>query len=155
VAVTVDHSDGDALARATRLLRQHTDAGWTAVSADILDRALRAFRPSAPVRGRHDRGDFFVAGDVLVGRIREAVDALPHTAAVRITCGTDERRQLGTVTVQIIAAYGSHLVTLANHVHAATARTLADVLGELAPPREDIHTHVHIGDVTDDPADML
>jgi len=153
--VTLDHSGGDALVQATQLLRQHTDAGWTAISADILHRALRAFRPSAPVRGRHHLGDFFVGSDVVVGRVREAVDVVPHAAAVGITCSTDDHQQLDTVIIQIIAAYGSHLLTLAEHVHTAAARNLSDVLGELAPSPADIHTHVHVGDVTDDPREVL
>jgi hypothetical protein len=155
VAVTIDRSGDDALVQATQLLRQHTDAGWTAISADILHRALRAFRPSAPVRGRHDLGDFFVASDVVVTRLRQTVDAMPGAAAVRITCSTDDHQQLDAVTVEIIAAYGEHLLTLAGHVRAAATHTLTAVLGELAPSDAVIHTHVHIGDVTDDLREVL
>jgi hypothetical protein len=153
VAVTDNHDD--VLAQATQLLRQHTDAGWTAISADILHRALRAFRPSAPVRGRHELGDFFIASDVVVARLRQAIDAVPNAAASRITCTTGQHQQLTTVTIQIVAAYGTHLITLAQHVHAAATRSLANELGELAPAHDAIHTHVHIGDVTDDPRDVL
>jgi hypothetical protein len=154
VAVTIYHDD-DILGQATRLLRQHTDAGWTAISADILTRAVRAFRPSEPVRGRHQLGDFFVASDVIVDRLRQAVDAVPNAAAARITCTTGDRQQLVEVTIQIVAAYGAHLLTLAGHVHDAAARRLAEELGEFAPMSDAIHTHVHIGDVTDDPRDLL
>lgn len=153
--MTIDHSGDDALVQATQLLRQHTDAGWTAISADILHRVLRAFRPSDPVRGRHDLGDFFVASDVVVGRLRQAVDAVPDAAATRITCRTNDHQELDAVTVQIVAAYGTHLLTLAGHVHTTAARTLTAVLGDLAPSDADIHTHVHIGDITDDPRDLL
>lgn len=151
-----DHpGNDDALARATQLLRQHTDAGWTAIRGDILDRALRAFRPSDPVRGRHDLGDFFVAADVVVSRLRQAVDTVPLAAASRITCTTDERDELDTVTIQILAAYGARLLSLAEEVHATAARTLAELLGDLAPAAGAIHTHVHIADITDDPRDAL
>ncbi|HEV2636479.1 MAG TPA: hypothetical protein VGX23_15120 [Actinocrinis sp.] len=153
--MTIDRGASDALAQATRLLRQHTDAGWTAISADILDRARRAFRPSAPVRGRHALGEFFVASDIVVSRVREAVDAIAQAAATRITCSTDDQQHLDTVTIEIIAAYGSPLLTLAHHVHAAAAQSLTDTLSELAPPHERIHTHVHIDDITDDPRDLL
>lgn len=153
--MTIDHDGGDALLQATRLLRQHTDAGWTAISADILHHALRAFRPSDPVRGRHDLGDFFVARDVIVARLHQAVDAIPHAAATRITCSTNDHQQLDAVTIQIIAAYGTHLLTLAEHIHTTAARTLTDILGDLAPSATAIRTHVHIGDITDDPRDTL
>jgi hypothetical protein len=155
VAVTNDHSGIDALAQATQLLRQHTDAGWTAISADILNRALRAFRPSDPVRGRHALGDFFIASDVVVARLRQAVDAVPHAAATRITYSTNDRQELDAVTIQIVAAYGAHLLTLAGHIHTTAAHTLTALLGALAPSNADIHTHVHIGDITDDPRDVI
>ena len=151
--MTVNHDD-DILGPATQLLRQHTDAGWTAISADILTRALRAFRPSEPVRGRHELGDFFVASDVVIARLRQAVDAVPHAAAARITYSTNDHHELNAVTIQIVAAYGAHLLTLAGHIHTTAARTLTTILGDLAPSDADILTHVHIGDITDDPRDI-
>jgi predicted RNA-binding Zn ribbon-like protein len=154
VAVTIDPHGDDVLAEATQLLRQHTDAGWTAISADILQRAFAAFRPSEPVRGRHEHGDFFVASTVIVAQLRHVIDDIPHAAATKITCATDDRQHLAEVTIQIIAAYGTHLLTLAEHVHTATTRTLADLLGDLAPSAAAIHTHVHVGDITDDPRDV-
>jgi hypothetical protein len=155
VAVTIDHNGNDPLVQATQLLRQHTDAGWTAISADILHRVLRAFRPSDPVRARHHLGDFFVASDVVIARLRQAVDAVPHAAATRITYSTNDHHELDTVTIQIIAAYGTHLLTLARQIHTTAVRTLTTLLGDLTPSDADIHTHVHIGDITDDPRDVL
>jgi hypothetical protein len=153
VAVTIDPDD-DLLGQATRLLRQHTDAGWTAISGDVLQRALRAFRPSEPVRGRHRYGDFFVASDVLVTRLREALDPIPYGAATRITCTTGDEQELTGVTIQIIAAYGTNLLTLAAQFHDIAVATLANELGDLAPDGSAVHTHVHIADVTDDPRDL-
>lgn len=151
--MSTDHSD-DVLAQATHLLRQHTDEGWTAISATILDRALAAFRPSEPIRGRHQLGDFFVAGTVVVAELRRVVDAVAHAAATRITCATDNQHLSG-VTIEIIAAYGTHLVTLADQIHDAATTTLAAILGDNAPDAGAVHTHVHIGDITDDPRDVL
>lgn len=139
------------VAEATLLLRQHTDAGWTAIESTVIARALAAFRPSAPVRGRHDLGDFLLASDVVVARLREDVDALPGGAAQRITCTTGDDDVLETVTIQLVAAYGPPLLLLAERVHAVAVLTLQELLGELAPPAEDVLVHVHIGDVSDDP----
>lgn len=141
----------DAVARATQLLRQHTDAGWSAIEDDVLFRALNAFRPSSPVRGRHDLGDFLVASDVVVARLRRVIDDVPGGAAQRITCSTDTHDELDAVTVELIAAYGTPLLVLAGRVHAAARATLVDLLGVLAPAAEQIHTHVHIDDVSQDP----
>jgi len=141
----------DTVARATHLLRQHTDAGWSAIQDNVLFRALNAFRPSAPVRGRHDLGDFFVASDVVVARLRRVIDDVPDAAAQRITCSTDDRDELDAVTIELIAAYGAPLVDLARRVHAVARDCLDDLLGALSPAAEQIHSHVHIGDVSNDP----
>lgn len=153
--MTIDPYGDDVLNQATQLLRQHTDAGWTAISANILHRAFAALRPSEPVRGRHDLGDFFVASTVIVSQLRHAIDTIPHAAATRITCTTDDQQHLTDVTIQIIVAYGTHLLTVADHIHQTTIDTLHGILGDLAPTANAVHTHVHIGDITDDPRDVL
>jgi hypothetical protein len=141
----------DTVARATQLLRQHTDAGWSAIEDNVLSRALNAFRPSSPVRGRHDLGDFFLASDVVVGGLRRVIDDVPGAAAQRITCSTADDDVLDAVTIELIAAYGAPLLVLAGRVHSVARDCLVDLLGALAPAAEQIHTHVHIGDVSNDP----
>jgi hypothetical protein len=155
VAVTLDPYGDDVLNQATQLLRQHTDTGWTAISANILNSAFAALRPSEPVRGRHDFGDFFVASTVVVSELRHAIDTVPHAAATRIACTTDDEHHLTDVTIQIIVAYGSHLLTVADHIHQVAVDTLRAILGDLAPTGSAVHTHVHIGDITDDPREVL
>ncbi|WP_328291817.1 hypothetical protein OG218_03510 [Kineococcus sp. NBC_00420] len=140
----------DRLAQATMLLRQHTDAGWEAIEDRVLARALSLFRPSAPLRGRHHDGDFFVASDVLVAQLREAVDAVPHAAAQQITCTSGHDDQLESVTIQLIALFGTPLLELADRIHLVALKVLRELLGELAPAAEQVHTHVHIGDVSRD-----
>jgi len=141
----------DAVARATQLLRQHTDAGWSAIEDNILSQAMNAFRPSSPVRGRHSLGDFFLTSDIVVARLRHVIDDVPGAAAQRITCSTDTDDELDAVTIELIAAYGAPLVNLAARVHAVARDCLVDLLGVLAPTAEQIHTHVHIDDVSNDP----
>jgi len=141
----------DRLSRATALLRQHTDAGWKAIEDNVVARALTMFRPSAPVRGRHDIGDFFLAADVIVSRLRRRIDQVPAAAAQKIACTTGDRDELNLVTIQLIAAYGAPLLDVAGHVHAAAMDVLDDLLGALAPAADKVRTHVHIGDVSNDP----
>lgn len=141
----------DRVTRATLLLRQHTDAGWKAIEDQVLARASTLYRPSAPIRGRHDHGDFFLASEALVALLRRAVDELPQAAAQKITCVTGDRDELETVTVTIVAAYGSPLLDVAARVHAVTWGQLRDLLGVLAPLAENVRTHVHVGDVSKDP----
>lgn len=139
------------ITRATALLRQHTDAGWKAVEDTVIHRTLALFRPSAPIRGRHELGDFFLAADVVVAHLRRRVDAVPRVAAQNIACTTGDRDELEQVTIQLIAAYGAPLVEVAGHVHAAAVVLLEELLGTLAPAAERVRTHVHIGDVSNDP----
>jgi hypothetical protein len=133
------------------LLRQHTDTGWKAIEYSILERARTLFRPSAPVRARHGLGDFFVAADVVVVELRHVVDLVPQAAAQDITCTVGEDDVLESVTVQLVVAYGASLLDVAAGVHRVAVQRLRDLLGELAPGAADVHTHVHIGDVSDDP----
>jgi hypothetical protein len=150
VAVTNAPYGDDILDEATQLLRQHTDAGWIVVSADILHRAIAAFRSSEPVRGRYDLGDFFVSSTVIVAQLHNVIDRIPHAAATKITCVTDDQRHLAELTIQIIAACGTYLLTLADQIHHAAAEILGD-----HPVRRRHPLHVHIGDITDDPRDVL
>ena len=146
-----DPQDADeGLTRAARLLRQHTDTGWTVLRPGLLDQARRVFRSSGPVRGRHELGDYFVREDVLTDQVRQAVDEIPDAAAAAIECVTDDQDELTALTVQISASYGAHLPTLAARVHATTHATVVDLLGDLAPGIDAVHTHVHIDDVVDD-----
>jgi len=151
---------GDAvLDRATRALRRHTDRGWTLVREDALLKALSAFRPSAPVRGRTgahavDRTgappsavDYFVAADVVVAALREAVVAVPHAAPLAITCSTDDDDRLATVTIEILATFDEPLLPLAAEVRRAAVGRLTTLLGDLAPPATVVTVDLAITDV--------
>ncbi|MGI4895315.1 MAG: hypothetical protein ACRYF3_09400 [Janthinobacterium lividum] len=154
-AKTPPHGIRDRLAQATMLLRQHTDAGWKAVEDTVIARALAAFRPSAPVRGRLDVVDYFIASDIVVSRLRLVIDAVPQAAAQQITCTTGKGEELESVTIQLIAAYGAPLLELAGRVHSVAVVHLHELLGALAPAAEQVRTHVHIGDISDDPRIVL
>ena len=141
-------SNENPLDRAASMLRQHTDQGWIAIRGDLFARALAVFRPSAPVRGIHKSGEFFVAGDVLVAHLRDALDAIPRAGATRISCTTDANYNLEAVTIEITALYRARLVPLAELVRHLAAELLAQVLG-LPPERlRDVPIHVGVTDVT-------
>jgi len=141
----------DDLARATGLLRAHTDSGWAGLREALLERAAAAFRPSAPVRGRHDLGDFFVAADVVVAQLRPAVDAVPGATAVRILCTTGDADVLEQVVVELSVRFGEPLLEVASAVRAAVVTELAVLLGALSPGVAGVRADVHVTDV--DPLD--
>jgi len=145
--------NGDqALAEATRTLRAHTDAGWVALRDDVVAAAVRAFRPSAPVRGRLGGGELWVTSTVLVAQVRAALDGLPDAGPLRITCTTAPDGALEGVTVEVVALYGTPLVPLAARVRERSARAVAATLGLDVPPTARVRVDVSVQDVAADPA---
>src|SRR5690349_8085167 len=94
------------LAQAARTLREHTDSRWVALRDDVVAAAVRAFRPSAPVRGRLPGGELWVASAALVSRVRSAVADVRHAGALRITCTTTPDDELDRLTVEMVVLYG-------------------------------------------------
>lgn len=140
--------DGEqTLALAAAALRAHTETGWVVVRAGILDRVRRAFRPAAPVIGRHEFGEYVLSGDVLVAQLRPALDALPSVSALAISCATDDENRLETVVVDVTAGYGVNLPTLGRDVRRAVSHRLRDVLGSAAPEVDQVLVDVHVADV--------
>jgi len=140
------------LAEATRTLREHTDTGWVALRDDVVALAARAYRPSAPVRGRlPGGGELWVASTVLVSLVRAALDGVDDVGTLRLTCSTTEDDELAGVTVEIVALYGTPLVALADRVRHIAADVVAATLGLVDAPVDRVHVDVSVGDVTTDP----
>jgi hypothetical protein len=139
------------LDQAARTLREHTDAGWVALRDDVVAAAVRAFRPSAPVRGRLPDGELWVASAALVSLVRTAVSQVADAGALRITCTTTPDDELDRVTVEVVALYGSPLVPLAGRVRAVAAAAVAEALGLTAPPVDRVVVDVSVADVTPEP----
>lgn len=139
------------LAQAARTLREHTDAGWVAVRQDVVAAAVRAFRPSAPVRGHLHGGELWVASTVLVSRVREAIAGVAGGGPLRIACTTTATDDLDRLTIELVALYGTPLVPLADEVRRVAADAVAATLGTDPPPADRIVVDVSIGDVTADP----
>jgi hypothetical protein len=142
------------LERAARTLREHTDAGWVALRDDVVAAAARAFRPSAPIRGRLPDGELWVASAVLVSHVRAALSHVADAGALRITCATTADGDLDRVMVEIVALYGTPLVPLAERVRTVAAAAVAETLGLTEPPVDRIGVDVSIGDVTPDPRQL-
>ncbi|MFD0483153.1 hypothetical protein ACFQ46_11150 [Kineococcus sp. GCM10028916] len=149
MAVNREPRSGDeALALATAALRAHTETGWVAVRAAVLDRVRRAFRPADPVVGAHELGEFVLSGDVLVTQLRPAVDAVTGVSALAISCATDDEHHLETVVVDVSAGYGVHLPSLGREVRGAVLQRLRTVLGDAAPRADQVLVDVHVADVS-------
>jgi hypothetical protein len=148
-------NDDVVLERATQALRRHTDTGWILVRENVLLKALSAFRPSAPVRGRTTTTtgvvEFFVAADVLVATLREAIATVAGAAPLTITCSTDEQDRITRVTIEVLAAFDEPLLVLAAEVRRVAGSRLVAVLGDLAPREDAVDVDVAITDVTDAP----
>ena len=139
------------LTRAARTLREHTDDGWVALRDDVVAAAVRAFRPSAPVRGALPGGSLFVASTVVVSRVHAALEAVPNVGALRITCTTTADDELDRLTVELVALYGTPLVPMAHEVRRLAADVVAETLGLTSPPVDRVRVDVSVQDVTPDP----
>ena len=139
------------LAQATRTLREHTDSGWVALRDDVVALAVRAFRPSAPVRGTLPDGPLLVASTVVVSRVRTALAGIPGAGVLRITCTTTPDDDLDRLTVELVVLYGTRLVPLAVEVRRLAATAVAETLGLARPPLDRVRVDVSVRDVTPDP----
>jgi hypothetical protein len=144
-------SSENVLDRATATLRRHTDHGWVVVRDDLLTRALALFRPTAPIRGEHRGGEYFVSAGVLMTLLREEVANLSQAGVTHVTCTTDARHALRDVTIELIALYKAPLLPLAKEVRELAATTLVEVLGLTPEQLEDVPVHVGITDITANP----
>ena len=104
--------------------------------------------------GRVGAVDYVVAAGVLVAGLREAVSGVPHAAPLSIVCTTDDADRLAKVTIEVLAAFDTPLLTLATSVRVAAAARLAEILGDLAPPVQAVAIDIAFTDVTDDLADL-
>lgn len=138
------------LTQAARTLREHTDSGWVALRDDVVAVAVRAFRPSAPVRGTLPGGALFVASTVVVARVHAALTAVPDVGVLRITCTTTADDELDRLTVEVIALYGTPLVPMADEVRRLAATVVAETLGLTDPPVDRVRVDVSVQDVTSD-----
>lgn len=147
----VSDERADAMARATRQLRDHAQRRAVEIADDVLQKALQASRHSLPVRAYPPHDQVHVSDQVLVSTLRQRIDDALDTAAVgavylRVTPG----EVLQELTVELFVRYGEVLLEVADQARAIARAVLAQVLG---PPAgtigvEVVTTHVHISDVT-------
>ena len=95
-------------------------------------------------------GVFFIAADAVTAELRQVIDDVPQVVAQRISCVTGDGDELESVIVELIAAYGAPLLPTADRVHTVTLHRLQQLLGDFAPGEGQVHTHVHVGDVSPD-----
>ncbi len=122
------------LDRAADTLRELTDAGWVRARPHVVQRALRALRPSVPVRARHDAGDFTVGADVLAARLRATLDRRADVRVTRVACTVGTEGELEAVAVGLDIRFGVPIATMSASVRAESARTISAVLGTGFPP---------------------
>ncbi|MFI2105310.1 hypothetical protein ACH436_18610 [Isoptericola sp. NPDC019693] len=153
MAVTPDGEHDHVLARAAAGLRELTDEGWVRARASVLDRVLRAVRPSAHVAGRHAGGTFALATALLADRVRAALDdpeGEVRVDDVRCTVGTPGpgavAGELDAVLVVLSVRFGSRLADTAARVRAAAADAVSAALGADFDARR-VTVDLHIADV--------
>ncbi|MFY0409554.1 hypothetical protein [Solicola sp. PLA-1-18] len=148
---TDDHDSADLAGE----LRRRSAQQWVHIADDVLEHALSATRRSLPLRAATAAGAFWVAEQVVVAKLQEAIDAELDGAAVgRIAISATTGHVLTSLTVELFGRYGHDLLALADE-----ARRVADsVLATLGLAHVDVDVmplHMHFGDVTvGDPHDV-
>lgn len=135
------------LEKATSSLREHVDQRWVQISDRVRSRALRATRPSLPVRAQASTGPVHVSEQVLITYLRDALSAVPHTKVQDITITTEGIDTYTGVTITIQAGFGAPLIPLADTIRDLANQRLTQLLGPIAPPVSVTTMVVHIEDV--------
>lgn len=134
------------LERAAETLRREPD-GWSRVRPRLLTAVGRALQPSTPVRGRHELGEFVLAGSVVVSAVRGALDRVAGVSARGVRCLTSGDR-LDALAVDVAVTFGTVVPAAADQVRAASAAVVADLLGP-RPGTQPVRVDVHVVDVVD------
>lgn len=140
-------SGEELLGRATEALRRQPLPGWSRVRSGLLAAVRRTQQPSTPVRGRHELGEFLLAGAVVVSAVRGALDQLAGVSVVGVRCVTDGDR-LDALAVDVAVTFGTFVPAAAEAVRAVGAALVADLLGP-RPGTQPVRVDVHVVDVVD------
>ncbi len=145
----------DVLRRAAEQLRAEEQPGWVDISFAVLTRVWATTRHTwpvlldltgLPVHARQRPHDsIHLADQVIVSAIRQALESDARYSPANIDLFLD-RDQCTGGRVDVIAAYGQQLTSLAHQIRVTTGRVLTELLGPSAPNEHAIE--VHIRDVT-------
>jgi len=128
-------------------LRSYVEPRWVEVADAITSRALRASRPSPPVRAQAPSGPVRVAEQVVVAHLRNSLNPVAGCEVHNIRLEVREERCTGVVIV-VAVQFGKRLIPLADDLRNRAERRLAEVLGQDMVPVTVTQMHVHIADVT-------
>jgi len=139
-----------ALKTASAALRAHADQRWVEISDRVLAKAMTATRRSHPIRAHASSGAIQISEQALISYLRAAIDAtVPGTALAHISLQVTGRDELSGVIIQLIAPYGTPLLTIADDIRTRAIQCLLEVLGPSATPVTVTHLHIHFCDVVE------
>ena len=137
------------LARAASEIRRQANQRWVEIADRVTAAALSATRTSTPIRASAPGGRVWIAEQVLVAYLRQAVDdEVPDAAATAISVRVAGRETLDSVGIHLTVRYGTLLLPIADHARTVAARVLTDLLGPVDSEVDSRAMHVHIADVT-------
>ena len=123
----------DALARATRALREAPEPGWGDVADRVRTRLRTVSRPGRPLTVREDRaGVVQVDTRVVVDAVRRAVASLPGTRPVAVAVVAAGTRAV-SVRIEVAVRFGCDVHAAADAVRDRTREVLQTLLGAPRP----------------------
>ena len=133
VSAPAPGAGSDALARATRALREAPEPGWGDVAHRLRTRLRTVSRPGRPLTVREDRaGVVQVDTRVVVDAVRRAVAPLPSTRPVAVVVVAAGTRAM-SVRVDVAVRFGSDAHAAADAVRDRTRGVLQTLLGGPRP----------------------
>ncbi len=123
----------DALARATRALREEPEPGWRDVMQRVSRTVREVSRPGRPLLvDESSAGELSVDQRVVVDVVRRALERVPGCRPVGVAVASSGRA-VTSLQVEVWARYGDDVVAVAAAARSAVTGSLADVLGRACP----------------------
>ena len=147
---------GDALARATRALRNAPEPGWTQIADSVIGAVRATSRRTHPIRAttapteNADRGHdtLHITDQVLRTYLNQALTDTSMSTPADIAFDLDENNDCHGADIDLVGAYGTDLQQLGEHTRRLTATVLHDLLGHPPPIMDPDDVHVTVTDIT-------
>lgn len=146
----------DALARATRELREAPQPGWTQIRDSVIGAVRATSRRTQPVRATIDvstedaergRDTLHITDQVLRTYLNRALTEASMSAPVDVAFDLDENSDCHGADIDLVGAYGTDLQQLGEHTRRVAATVLSDLLGRPLPVVEPADVHVTVSDI--------
>lgn len=128
-----EQSPYDAVLReAADHLREATDTGWQRAQQAVMRSVLTTLKPSQPVRGHSEVAPYLISSAVVIGLLREYLDATRELRTMRVAVATDDEQDLAGITLVVSVTFPRSVTRTAQVARERALAALSAALGERA-----------------------